>query len=323
MTVIGSDRSGAPGALPFVGEGLPGERSYTERVLPRLGTDPVPESGGQVLIVAHPHRVAARELADWVALWWRERGVAATVIGSPGSALETDGGLLGATVRFALSLGGDGTMLRTVGLARQLDAPVLGVNLGRLGYLTEVEPGGLPEALERLFRGDYGVEERMTLDVTVERAGGGSSHYVVLNEVIVEKIGSGHTICLAVEIAGKPFLSYVADGLIVATPTGSTAYNLSARGPILSPHLRAVLVTPVSPHLLFDRSLVLDEEEVVAITLSRDRGAVIVLDGAPTEEIEPGDRVSCAASVVPARLITFGARDFHAILRIKFGLGDG
>ncbi|MGH9075806.1 MAG: NAD(+)/NADH kinase, partial [Acidimicrobiales bacterium] len=221
----------------------------------------------------------------------------------------------------------DGTMLRTVELVHGSAIPVLGVNLGHLGYLTAVEPAGLRKALRRFIDGDYGLEERMTLDVSVTGAGSAGSGQdactrVALNEVVVEKLATGHTIRLALGIAGRPFITYAADGLIVATPTGSTAYNLSSRGPIASPHLRAVIVTPVSPHMLFDRSLVLDPGEEVRVEMVDGRAAALVVDGVAVADLRRGDAVVCRPSSQPVRLVDFGAHDFHAILRAKFGLAD-
>lgn len=218
---------------------------------------------------------------------------------------------------LVVSLGGDGTMLRAVALVHGSETPVLGVNLGHLGYLTSVEPAGLLGALERFLAGDYVVHERMTLDVWVE----GSSRYALaFNDAVVEKRASGHTVRVALSIGGRPFITYAADGLIVATPTGSTAYNLSSRGPIASPHLRAMIVTPVSPHMLFDRSLVLDPDEEVRVELLESRAAALVVDGVTVADLVPGDVVVCQASTRPVRLVGTGEHDFHAILRAKFGL---
>lgn len=231
---------------------------------------------------------------------------------------------------LVISLGGDGTVLRAVELACPWKVPVLGVNLGRLGYLTEVEPSGLRAAMDRFWAGEYQVEERMTLSVSV-RGGAGPAEggpagaglpMVALNEAVVEKSESGHTVNLAVTISGRPFLNYAADGLIVATPTGSTAYNLSARGPIVSPRLKALVVTPVSPHMLFDRPLILEPTESIRLQVIDGRPAELVVDGRRHVSLGPGDVVECRAGANDARLVSFGARDFHHILKAKFGLVD-
>jgi NAD+ kinase len=289
-----------------------------------------------IVFVVHPERPGAAVIARQAKAWLEERGhdVLEVRDASPPDDNEgpLDGGsevappasaLIDGTVDLAVSLGGDGTMLRTVALACAHGTPVLGVNLGRLGYLTEVEPDGLEYALERFLAGAYSLEERITLEVTLERAGAQAERgVVVLNEAVVEKTVPGHTIRVAASIAGRPFVTYATDGLLVATPTGSTAYNLSARGPILSPGLRAVVLTPVSPHMLFDRPLVLEPEQWVRLELLSPRAAVLVLDGQSADSLEPGDAVVCRVGPSPARLVTFGPRDFFSILRARFHLAD-
>jgi NAD+ kinase len=138
---------------------------------------------------------------------------------------------------------------------------------------------------------------------------------------VVEKTLSGHTVRVDVTIDGAAFTTYAADGLIVATPTGSTAYALSARGPIIAPTHRALLLTPVSPHMLFDRSLILDPGTEVGLTVRKRSGALIV-DGRFLGELASGDRISCTAADTSARLVTFRPRNFHQILKAKFGLND-
>ncbi len=170
------------------------------------------------------------------------------------SALQTDGSVSIDGADLLVSLGGDGTLLRAVVAALDTGVPVLGVNIGRLGYLTQVEPKDLESALAAFLGGTHQVEERMTLEVVVSGSDGQPvTRRAALNEATVEKTVPGHTVRVATLIDGRPFVTYAADGLLVSTPTGSTAYNLSARGPVLSPRLRAIVVTPVSPHMLFDR----------------------------------------------------------------------
>lgn len=218
-------------------------------------------------------------------------------------------------------------MLRTVALLQGAGVPIIGVNVGMLGYLTEVEPDALRGSLQRFFAGpDVGgwqIDERMMLDVSLHRANGTAvATWTALNEGVVEKQESGHTVRLLVRIDGAPFTSYAADGLILSTPTGSTAYSLSARGPVLSPRLRAVLLTPVSPHMLFDRSLVLHHSESVEVEVLGHRSAALSIDGQPAASLTEGDRVSVAPSERVARFVRFGERRFHQILKAKFGLTD-
>lgn len=275
----------------------------------------------------HPHRPAATALAERATAWLAARGHRSLLLpvadGTGEPIVPQPDGSGGADV--AVSLGGDGTILRTVRWAAPRGVPVLGVNLGRLGYLTEVEPAVLEQALGRFLAGDYAVEQRMMLDVAVEGgedASGAAVHHLALNEAVVEKTVPGHTVRLAAAIAGRPFVTYAADGVLVATPTGSTAYNMSARGPILSPRLRALVVTPISPHMLFDRALVLEPDEGFALSVEEPRPGVVVVDGLSVATLAPGGRVSCRAATFDARLVVFGQRDFHAIVRSRFALTD-
>jgi NAD+ kinase len=278
------------------------------------------------LIVAHHERAEAGRLAEVAAAWLRERGTEVWMPADDAKALGLDE--LGADrpaadASLAVSLGGDGTMLRTVDLLDGEPVPILGVNVGLLGYLSEVEPEAMTTALERIAGGDYRIDERMLLDVTTDPSGSESpARWRALNEAVIEKLEPSHTVRLMVSIDGAPFTTYAADGLIVATPTGSTAYSLSARGPVLSPHQRALLLTPVSPHMLFDRSLVLAPDEDIEIEVIGHRPAHLAVDGHRTTALEPGARVLCQPSASVARLVRFGPGRFHQILKTKFGLSD-
>lgn len=279
----------------------------------------------RVAVVVHHGRARARELAVQAISWLESQGHEVRVPLEDASACGLDAwGVadeeLGASTDLALSLGGDGTMLRTVDLVAPSGAPVLGVNVGRLGYLTEVGPDDLETALERLIQGRHSVEERIVLEVEV--CGSSPLRRTALNEAVLEKPHSGHTVSLAVDIDGSFFTTYVADGLIVATPTGSTAYNLSVRGPILSPLVRGLVLTPVAPHMLFDRSLVLPDTGVIRIEVRDPSDAALVIDGQSTLVLTPGDSIECRVGAHPARLVTFSERDFHSRLKAKFGLSD-
>ena len=274
-----------------------------------------------VLVVAHHERTDATALVRSVAPWLAERGHRLFVSEEDAKALDLNDcdradDLL--VPGLALSIGGDGTMLRAVRRVATLGTPVIGVNVGTLGYLTQVEPPALTASLDRYFAGNATIEERMML--AVERVGGETS--LALNEVVVEKSEAGHTVHLLVTIDGAEFTTYAADGLIVATPTGSTAYSLSARGPIVSPSHRAILVTPVSPHMLFDRSLVLGPDESIEIEVLGHRNAELTIDGGRIAHLVPGDVIRCTASETRAHFVRFGANPFHQILKAKFGLSD-
>lgn len=224
---------------------------------------------------------------------------------------------------LVVTLGGDGSILRAVELIGAAGTPILGVDHGQLGYLTEVEPSEANDAVERALAGDHDIEERMLLDVRVVPAGGGTPQsHLALNEAVVERAEEANTIRLAVDIDGEFFTFYAVDGMIVASPTGSTAYAFSVRGPIIDPTHRALLITPVSPHMLFDRSMVLGPDIAVRLTVDGHRPATVSVDGRRIAEVGDGDSIECTAAASTARLVTFGARRFHRVLKAKFGLND-
>lgn len=218
---------------------------------------------------------------------------------------------------LAISLGGDGTMLRTVALLAGEPVKILGVNFGDLGYLTVVEPNELELAVQRSLDGDHDIEERMLVSGEV---GGQTFH--ALNDIVVERAPGETTVKIGVSINGKPFTSYPADGLIVSTPTGSTAYALSARGPIVFPTHYALQITPVSPHMLFDRSMVLRPDSVIELTIEDHRSGVVSVDGNTMASMAPGDTIVCRQSPRTAQLVIFDTRDNLAVLKSKLGIAD-
>lgn len=300
-----------------------------------------------VAIVVHENRAAAWDAARQAIDWLTARGhqvrvprLEADLVGAVGSAV--DDSELGRGADFALSLGGDGTMLRTVQLVADHGVPILGVNLGRLGYLASVDPGELTAALGAVL-GDQGtrgeafavppalVEERAMVSVRVGTpseassgtgGGGPKDRFLALNEVVLEKPTAGQPVRLSLDVGGDHLASYVADGLILASPTGSTAYAFSARGPILSPHLRALLVTPVAPHLPFDRSVVLAAGETVTVTVLGHRPASVTVDGREMAVLSPGSVVTCGVAEESLRLLSWGRPGFFRLLRAKFALND-
>ncbi|MEX2253806.1 MAG: NAD(+)/NADH kinase [Acidimicrobiia bacterium] len=278
-------------------------------------------------LVPHHERPLAYELARHAADWLRAHGMEVRVAAADAAPagvddLSVDDDAFAAGLDLAISIGGDGTMLRTVDLVYEAGAAVFGVNVGQLGYLAEVEPTELDAALEQLVAGDYEVEERMVLEVEVASTSAAAGRWWALNEAVIEKEQPGRLVRLAVAINNAFFTTYAADGVIVATPTGSTAYSFSARGPIVSPRHRCMLLTPVSPHMLFDRALVLGPDEELRFTVTDGRHVVLTLDGRELGSLAPGDEVTCSGASKPARIVTFGPRDFHQLLKAKFGLAD-
>jgi NAD+ kinase len=281
----------------------------------------------RVGLVPHRERPVALTLAREAAAWLRAHEVEVRLPEAEAYAagLEeyacdvsafTDG------LDVVISLGGDGTMLHTFQLVYPEPVALLGVNVGQLGYLTALEPDDLAMALPHIVAGDYAVSDRSVLEVHVHSAGPAGGTWFALNETVLEKVRAGHLVRLEVSINGSPFTTYAADGVIVATPTGSTAYSFSARGPIVSPALHCVLLTPVSPHMLFDRTLLLGPEEELEFVVSDGSIVALTVDGREVGELVAGNRVTSRAAARPAHVITFAPRDFHQILKAKFALPD-
>jgi NAD+ kinase len=284
-----------------------------------------------VAILVHPSRVEARDLAAGTAEWLSGQGHRARLLFLDGGdrAVEEHverplSEISFRDVDLAASFGGDGTFLRLAPIAAAADVPVIGVNFGRLGYLLELQPGQVREVLARALAGDIIVHDRSALTVTIETdgehpvAGADEEHparsWFALNEVVLEKTVFGHTVRLATAIDGEPFLTYSADGLIVATPTGSTAYNLSAGGPVLAPGLRAMVMTPVAPHLTIDRSLVLQPDQDLSVTIMDGHPAVLVVDGNECARLASGTTLTCRVAPRPVRMVSLGDRGFAEVL---------
>lgn len=216
---------------------------------------------------------------------------------------------------LVVAIGGDGTVLTAAARALEWDVPVLGFNLGTLGFLAEGDPGALADVVERLLQGDLPIEERMTLEA---RTPGKRAHG--LNDVVVEKVDPSRLVALDVAIDGCEFLRYAADALVVATPTGSTAYSFSAGGPILTPTLEALVLTPVAPHSLFGRSLVLAPTSVIEIRVGRDRPARVRVDKHDLGSLAEGESVRITAGERPVRFIALGSMTFPERVRAKLGI---
>jgi NAD+ kinase len=282
-------------------------------------------------LVAHHERAVAHDLARWAHAWLVEHGVEVRVPEPDAAAAGLDECAVppesfAKGLDLVVVLGGDGTMLRAVQLVYPEPVPILGVNAGQLGYLSAIEPTELEATLLRMLRGDFEVSERMMLEVVVrsapdERPSVERTEFA-LNEAVLEKVGAGRLIRLLVSINGTPFTTYAADGVIVSTATGSTAYSFSARGPIVSPDHRCLLLTPVSPHMLFDRSLVLGPAEELEFVVTDGRPVSLTIDGRTAGHLASGEVVVCRAAPGAARLVARRPADFHQLLKAKFGLAD-
>ena len=276
-------------------------------------------------LVIHHHRPEVLELAKR-ALHWCGASVEpclpaadADLVGRGDLAVgESE---FGRDLDACLSLGGDGTMLRATSLVASHGVPILGINAGHLGYLTEVDPTAMEDALDQWLRGELAIERRMMIEVW---AGDGRRQWVgrALNEAVIDRSESGRAVEISVAIGGQDFITFLADALIIATPTGSTAYSLSAGGPIVEPDFKTLLLTPVAAHTVFNRPMVLAPDTEVRLTIEGHRSAVVSLDGRQMLELEPGRTVLCKASGVEACFLVRGDRDFHSVLKEKFGLTD-
>ena len=279
-------------------------------------------------LIVHQGRPEAAAAARDLSVWLASQGHQACMPPEEAAAascpdLQVDPARFAAGLDAVVTLGGDGSILRAVELVGESGVPILGVNFGRMAYLTEVAPADAHSAIERVLAGEHRVSERMLLTVEFNVGGGqGRQRRVALNEAVVERPAASYALRLGVSFNGERFTTYAADGLIVSTPTGSTAYSLSAGGPVIDPTHRALLLTPVSPHMLFDRSVVVAPETQLLLGVLSDRGAVLSVDGRRLAELDQHDEVVCSASPHPARLVTFGTRKFHQVLKTKFGLND-
>jgi NAD+ kinase len=225
-------------------------------------------------------------------------------------------------IDVTVSFGGDGTFLRAAHLSRDTDIPVLGVNLGRLGFLAEIEVDDLLSAMSALAAGEYAIEERPTLQVTISDPHGTERwEGWALNEVAIEKTARQRLLLMDVRLDDQLFAKVPADALILATATGSTAYALSAGGPIVSPRIEATLVVPVAPHTLFDRTLVAAPDEIVRVDLLPGQApAVVSCDGREPVQVEPGGSIRVVGGGRPVRLARVAPLEFTNLVRRKFGL---
>jgi len=289
----------------------------------------------RILLVAHPRRVEAQQFAGDVADRLHAAGLEVALLPDAAEAITLSGSPNTVTVdpaaptrgcELVFVLGGDGAILRGAALSRGTDAPVLGVNLGHVGFLAEAEREKLGQTVERIVARDYVVEERMTLDVTASRDGEVITRSWALNEVTVEKAAREGMLEVTLEIDGRPLSTWGCDGVVIATPTGSTAYAFSAGGPVVWPDVEAMVVVPISAHALFARPLVVGPSSALAVELVPDPGgsAVMWCDGSRTVDLPPGARIDVCRGDTPVRLARLSDWPFADRLVAKFDLSvDG
>jgi NAD+ kinase len=277
-------------------------------------------------LVVHGGREEACANASEAARRFAANGV--KVVGLRGDAWADDGVELrdpedfGTDLDVVVVFGGDGTFLRAAYMARDQGVPLLGVNYGRVGFLSEVEGFDVSTMVERVIAGAYDIEERMTLAVEILDAEGEVvATSWALNEASVERTVPQRLIILQIRVGERIFANLPADGIICATPTGSTAYAFSAGGPILSPLVDAILVVPVAPHALFNRTIVVDPRETVTLApVGGENSCVVTTDGRSSLEVPKGGSVRIVRGDAPVRMARLGVFDFYGRVRQKFGL---
>jgi len=225
------------------------------------------------------------------------------------------------SIDLLITLGGDGTLLRGARLVAAAGVPVLGVNLGHLGFLTSVSQPECTDYLSTLFAGQYWIDERFTLEVAViDEKGVEATPFLALNDAVLHKGGFARVIRLAVHVepGGQEVATYTADGIIISTPTGSTAYSLSAGGPIVAPSVECILATPICPHTLVVRPLVLPADAQVSVSaLTPVEGLILTVDGQEGAELGPGARLVVRRGTARVRLVRFAGQSFFGTLRRK------
>ncbi|MFB8191040.1 NAD kinase [Microbacterium sp. NPDC055988] len=287
-----------------------------------------------ILVVAHAGRVDTVDAARRVIGALREAGARPVLAADDHEALVAvdeffaDTDVLGVSVdpadlELAIVLGGDGTILRAAELVRDSGAPVLGINMGHVGFLAEIDRDDMDKAVRRVIDRDYEVEERLALSVRVKDAAGAVVYETwALNEATVEKASRERMIEVVLEIDGRPLSSFGCDGMVVSTPTGSTAYNFSAGGPVIWPSVEAIAVVPLSAHALFAKPLVVSPDASVAIEMLErtDGSGILWCDGRRSHDLPPGARVVVRRSSRPVRLARLHPTAFTDRLVRKFQL---
>ena len=261
------------------------------------------------------------ELKDWA----EKKGIAVFLEeGIAGRIGETgmDRRGLASQVDLLVVMGGDGTILRTVRFVSEYGIPVVGINLGEFGYLTEVNLSEMFDALELIVKGDYQIEKRMMLDITIHLEGETVREQSILNDVVITRGNLSRILNLETTVNGRYLTTFRADGIIIATPTGSTAYSLSAGGPIVFPEQDSFVINPICPFTLTNRPIIIpNNADIKVIMWTRGEGATVTLDGQVSYTMKSGDSLEIRKSPYVTNLISSPHRDYMEILRTKLGWG--
>jgi NAD+ kinase len=280
----------------------------------------------RVGVLVHPER-DGRGLLETIARWAGDEIELLAAREQTGLVIDAarcvDEAQLGAQSDLMIAVGGDGTVLRALRTAAPSGVPVLGVNLGRLGFLAEVDDDDLSNALASISRGDYAVERRSSAAYRVVADGREPERGVAYNDVVLSRVPGRGPATLAVEVEHRVLARYAADALIVATPTGSTAYNFSVGGPIVSPRLAGLLISPVAPHGTFRSTVVLHPDERLDVeVLERSAPLVLEADGRERAELGPGDRLEAGVGDHPGLVVRVGGSGFYERARTRLQLRD-
>jgi NAD+ kinase len=265
----------------------------------------------------------AREITGWL----QERGIEVfhdedlardmkDVHGYPGGSIP-------AMVNLIIVLGGDGTLISVARLVGDLRTPILAVNLGSLGFLTEITLAELYPVLEQTLKGEFGVSTRMMLEAVIRRDGCEVGRYRVLNDVVINKGALARMIDMETSVDGSYLTTFKADGLIIATPTGSTAYNLAAGGPIIHPGLHCLVISPICPHMLTNRPIIVSDESFITVVVKfQDEDVVLTADGQVGMPLQGGDVMEVRRSKSSTLLVRSPSKDYFEVLRTKLRWGE-
>ena len=273
------------------------------------------------------HHQGALHVAAEACAWLTARGLAVLVDESIAEQVPGARGcplpMIPAAADMLIVLGGDGTLLSVARLAGDCPTPILGINLGSLGFLTEITRDELAPVLSRLVAGELPIAERMRLDVAILRAGSEVGRYLVLNDLVINKGALARIIDMEASVDDVYLTTFKADGLIIATPTGSTAYNLAAGGPIISPELNCLVISPICPHMLTNRPIIFGADAVIRIEVKfQDEDVVLTADGQVGMPLRGGDIVEIRRSPHPTLLVLSPTKDYFQILRTKLHWGE-
>jgi NAD+ kinase len=278
-------------------------------------------------VFAKVHDPRCQGVAEELFTWLEEKGYEPLVeahlarhLGFPGFQSEEIPDL----ADLAVVLGGDGTLISTARMIGKRNIPILAVNLGSLGFLTEIALDELYPALEKCLADDYRVTERLLLQAVVHREGQELASHVVLNDVVINKGALARIVDLETKVNCFHLTTFKADGLIICTPTGSTGYSLSAGGPIINPTMNCIVITPICPHTLTNRPLVIDDDSVVTVAVKSldDEDVYLTLDGQVGLELKSGDIISVKKASYSAKLVMSEKRDYFGVLRTKLKWGE-